>query len=50
VKSDEMIKNLIGGISTRRRGFLFVFGFGNAMGLFAKPHVWASKIEFDDRL
>ncbi len=27
-----------------------MFGFGSAIGLFTKPHVWASKIEFGDRL
>jgi hypothetical protein len=47
-KDDRKIEN--SSISTSTRGFLFVFGFGSAIGLFTKSHVWASKVEFDDRL
>jgi len=45
----KMIENLII-ISTSIKRYPFVFGFGSAMGSFTKLHVWATKIEFDDRL
>jgi hypothetical protein len=37
-------------ISTSTREFVLVFGFGSVIGLFTKAHVWASKIEFGDKL